>query len=138
MLARQAEARLVDDEPRSPWQSARLGDPPPAGHRYASSSAGFGGDALRFDGGASRLTCGGRPTYGARMAGTWWLVRGQLRRRWAAFVPLALIVALGATGTLVAVGAAERTSSAYDRYLQRAEVSDVVLTRHWRRPRSTG
>ncbi len=61
------------------------------------------------------------------MAGTWWLVRGQLRRRWAAFVPLALIVALGATGTLVAAGAAERTSSAYDRYLQRAEVSDVVL-----------
>ena len=56
-----------------------------------------------------------------------WLTRRHLRQRWPGLVPLALIVAAGATGALVAAGAAERTAGAYDRYLERAEVSDVVV-----------
>jgi hypothetical protein len=56
------------------------------------------GEALRLDGGASTVPSGGRAPYGAPMAGTWWLVR--CHQRWAALVPLVLIVALGATGTL--------------------------------------
>jgi FtsX-like permease family len=42
-------------------------------------------------------------------------------------VPLALIVALGGGGALVALGAADRTAGAYDDYLARAGVGDVVI-----------
>jgi hypothetical protein len=62
-----------------------------------------------------------------RLTGTWWLTGRHLRRRWAALVPLALVVALGATGTLVAAGAVDRTAGAYDGYLERADVGDVLL-----------
>lgn len=61
------------------------------------------------------------------MTATRWLIGCHLRRRWVALVPIALIVALGATGTFVAAGAAHRTARAYARYLDRAEVGDVVL-----------
>lgn len=56
-----------------------------------------------------------------------WLIRRQARHRWAALLALAVIVALGATATFVAAGAADRTGGAYARYLDRAEVSDVVV-----------
>lgn len=36
-------------------------------------------------------------------------------------------IALGATGTFVALGAAERTAGAYARYLERADVGDMIL-----------
>jgi hypothetical protein len=42
-------------------------------------------------------------------------------------VPLALIVALGGGGALVALGAATRTAGAYDEYLERAGIGDVVI-----------
>jgi hypothetical protein len=51
---------------------------------------------------------------------------------------LALIVALGGTGAFVAAGAADRSASAYGRYLARADVSDVVINPSLSRPRSTG
>jgi uncharacterized membrane protein len=61
------------------------------------------------------------------MAATGWLIRRQLRRRWVALISLALITALGASGALVAGGAADRTARAYGDYLDRAEVSEVVI-----------
>ena len=56
-----------------------------------------------------------------------WLTRRHVRRRWPALVPVALIVAAGATGAFVTAGAADRTAGAYDRYLERAHVSDVAI-----------
>ncbi|MGH9116509.1 MAG: ABC transporter permease [Acidimicrobiales bacterium] len=56
-----------------------------------------------------------------------WLIGRGLRQRWFALLPVALIVALGSTGALVAFGAAERTANAYPRYLDRAAVGDVLL-----------
>ena len=61
------------------------------------------------------------------MGATGWLIRRQLRKRGIALVPVALIVALGATASFVAAGAADRTSGAYDGYLTRADVGDVVI-----------
>lgn len=63
----------------------------------------------------------------ARMAGTTWLIRRHVRRSWLGLVPLALIVAAGGAASLVAFGAAHRTATAYSRYLDRAEVGDLVL-----------
>lgn len=61
------------------------------------------------------------------MAATTWLIRRRLRQRWLALVPVALIVMLGATGAFVAAGAADRTADAYPRYLERANVGDVLI-----------
>jgi hypothetical protein len=61
------------------------------------------------------------------MAAVGWLIRRHLRRRWIALVPVALIVALGATASFVAAGAADRTAGAYGDYLERADVGDVVI-----------
>lgn len=61
------------------------------------------------------------------MAATGWLIRRVLRQRWGALLPLALVVALGGTGMLVAAGAAQRTAGAYAAYLERAEVGEVVV-----------
>jgi hypothetical protein len=59
--------------------------------------------------------------------GTAWVMGRWLRRRWPAALPLSVTVLLGATGTLVALGTAQRTSEAFDRYLERANVGDVVV-----------
>jgi hypothetical protein len=56
-----------------------------------------------------------------------WLIGRGFRRRWAALLPVALIVTIGATGALVALGAAERTANAYGRYVDRAHVGDVLV-----------
>jgi putative ABC transport system permease protein len=56
-----------------------------------------------------------------------WLIRRRFRQRWFALVSVGLIVMLGATGAFVAVGAADRTSTAYSHYLERSDVSDVVI-----------
>ncbi len=61
------------------------------------------------------------------MAATGWVARRWFRRRAVAMVPLAALVVLGTTCTLVALGAADRTAGAYGEYLERAEVGDVVL-----------
>ncbi len=42
-------------------------------------------------------------------------------------LPLAVVVAAGTAGMLVALGAAERTSTAYDRYVERADVGDLQI-----------
>ncbi|MDQ3462197.1 MAG: hypothetical protein M3471_04050, partial [Actinomycetota bacterium] len=56
-----------------------------------------------------------------------WLIVRYVRHRWSALVPIALVVALGACGAFVALGAAERTASAYARYLERSAAGDVVI-----------
>jgi putative ABC transport system permease protein len=61
------------------------------------------------------------------MAATGWLLRRGLPRRWVGLVPLALMVALGATASLTALGAADRTAGAYASYLDRAGVGDLLI-----------
>ena len=61
------------------------------------------------------------------MAATFWLIRRRVRRRALALVPLALIVAAGGAGALVALGTGSRTATAYDRYVQRADVGDLQI-----------
>jgi hypothetical protein len=61
------------------------------------------------------------------MSAIGWLARRQLRQQWLSALPVAAIAALGGAGTLVALEAAERTSTAYPRYLERAEVGDVLI-----------
>ena len=61
------------------------------------------------------------------MGAVGWLIRSRLRARWAALAVIGLVAALGATGTLVAVGAADRTANAYSRYRERANVGDVTI-----------
>jgi hypothetical protein len=56
-----------------------------------------------------------------------WLVRHRLTHGWVALVPLALVVALGGAGAIVALTAADRTANAYPRYLDRAAVGDLVV-----------
>jgi hypothetical protein len=56
-----------------------------------------------------------------------WLARRWLGQRWMAVVPVLLIVGVGATGTMVSLAAADRTSNAYADYLERSEVGDVVI-----------
>jgi ABC-type lipoprotein release transport system permease subunit len=64
---------------------------------------------------------------GVPRAATAWLTRRWLRRRWLSLVPLALIVTVGGAGTLIALGAAQRTDTAYARYLTRADVGDITV-----------
>lgn len=61
------------------------------------------------------------------MAATGWLIGRRLRRTWLTLLLLALIVGLGGAAALVSLGAAERTTTAYARYVDRADVGDVVL-----------
>jgi hypothetical protein len=61
------------------------------------------------------------------MNGTRWLLRYQLRRRWAAIAVLAVMVALGTGGAFISLGAAQRTKDAYTDHLRRADVGDVVM-----------
>ena len=63
----------------------------------------------------------------SRTGVTSWLVRTRVRRRAAGLVPLALIVIAGGTGSLVAIGAAQRTATAFDRYLERADVGSLRI-----------
>lgn len=56
-----------------------------------------------------------------------WLIRSRLRSRRTALGVIALVAILGATGTFVAAGAADRTANAYSRYLDRAAVGNVTI-----------
>ena len=62
-----------------------------------------------------------------RWSGTWWLTSHWLRRRWLAVVPAALVLAVGTVGAALAFSTAQRTSSAYEDYLDRADVGDLVI-----------
>ena len=61
------------------------------------------------------------------MAATGWVARRWFRRRAVAMLPFTLLVVIGTTGTLVALGAADRTANAYGEYIERADVGDLVL-----------
>ena len=56
-----------------------------------------------------------------------WLAQRWLRQRWVAMLPLFVVVLVGVAGTVLAVDAAAQTSTAYRRYLERANVGDVLL-----------
>lgn len=61
------------------------------------------------------------------MHATRWLIGHRLRRRWPALLVLAVIVALGSGGALLALGSAERTRNAYADFLERSDAGDVVI-----------
>jgi hypothetical protein len=61
------------------------------------------------------------------MAATGWVARRWFGRRAVAMIPFTLLVVIGTTGTLVALGAADRTANAYGEYVERADVGDLVL-----------
>jgi len=56
-----------------------------------------------------------------------WLVPRHLRGRWLSLVPVAAVIVLGGAGALLAVETAQRTATAYSRYLDRADVGDLVI-----------
>jgi hypothetical protein len=61
------------------------------------------------------------------MTAVGWLTVRRLRTRAVALVALALLVALGVGGTLVALDATLRTRGAYDDYLRRSAAGDLVI-----------
>ena len=64
------------------------------------------------------------------MGSVWLSLRGELRRRWAALLALALLLGLVGGVALTAAAGAERTDTAYPRLLQwaRAAQVDVIPT----------
>jgi hypothetical protein len=67
------------------------------------------------------------PVVSRRTPAVGWLASRWFRRRWLATTPVAVIVLVGATGAMAALATANRTSTAYRDYLQRANVGDLVL-----------
>ena len=55
------------------------------------------------------------------------LVRSELRQRWAAYLGVALIIALGCGASLGAFVVAHRTDRAYPAYVERAQVAKLVV-----------
>ena len=55
------------------------------------------------------------------------LVRAELRHRWAAYLGVAIIVALGCGASIGALVVAHRTDRAYPDYVERARVSKLVV-----------
>ena len=58
---------------------------------------------------------------------TRWLAGRWLRRRAVGVLPLLLVVLIGTAGTVIALDSAQRTSSAFARYLEEANAGDVVV-----------
>ena len=46
-------------------------------------------------------------------------------------VPLAVVLAVGVTGTMLALAASQRTADAYGAYQRRADIGDVVINPSW-------
>jgi ABC-type lipoprotein release transport system permease subunit len=61
------------------------------------------------------------------MVAVLWVARWYGRRRWAALLPFVLVLTAGLAGALVAVTTAARTDRAWDRYVARAEVGDLIV-----------
>ena len=78
----------------------------------------------------SAETAGDRSAGGSWVATRWLAVR-WLRRRVLAVVPLAVILAAGVTGTMLALAASQRTADAYGAYQGRADIGDVVINPSW-------
>ena len=57
----------------------------------------------------------------------WLLLRSQSRRRWRAWLSLALIVGVSAGGVMTAVSGARRTGSAYARFLDWSRAPDALV-----------
>ena len=61
------------------------------------------------------------------MTAVWLLLRSQSRRRWRAWLSLALIVGVFAGGVMTAAGGARRTGSAYARFLDWSRAPDALV-----------
>lgn len=61
------------------------------------------------------------------MAVVWCWARAELRRRWTAWLSIALLVGIGGGLAMAAASAARRTDSAYPRFLDGAAPPDLVL-----------
>ena len=57
----------------------------------------------------------------------WLVVRAELRRRWAGYLGVALVLAVGGGAALAALIAAERTDRAYPEYVRSADVTRLVV-----------
>ncbi|MCJ7673018.1 MAG: ABC transporter permease [Acidimicrobiia bacterium] len=60
------------------------------------------------------------------MGAVWLTFRAELRRRWRAWLGLALLIGLGAGVVIAATAGARRTGSAYERFLQDQRAYDVI------------
>ena len=57
----------------------------------------------------------------------WYWARTELRRRWRAWLAVALLVGIGGGLSMASVAAARRTHSAYPRFLDWADAADLVV-----------
>ena len=125
-LFRRLHAGRPDDPARHPRRRG--------GRRRGADRAHEGRRGRRRDGppccGGRRhpqLTGGHAAVTGDLMAGTWYALRSDLRRRWLTYLVLAVLLAGGGGASLAAVAGARRTVSAYPRYLHASNASDVSL-----------
>jgi putative ABC transport system permease protein len=58
---------------------------------------------------------------------TLWVAQRHLRRRWVSLLPFLGVITFGSMGALLAINTASQTDSAYVRYLERAEVGDLLI-----------
>jgi hypothetical protein len=61
------------------------------------------------------------------MTGVWLFLRAEARRRWRAWLSLALIVGVFAGGVVTAAAGAVRTDSAYARFLDWSRAPDALV-----------
>jgi hypothetical protein len=70
------------------------------------------------------------------MTAIWLFLRAESRRRWRAWLSLALIVGVFASGVVTAAAGARRTGSAYTRFLDWSRAPDALVDAKPYNPRS--
>src|SRR5207244_13515536 len=75
----------------------------------------------------ARPPAGGRARRCRAMTAIWLFLRAESRRRWRAWLSLALIVGVFAGGVVTAAAGALRTGSAYARFLDWIRAPDALL-----------
>src|SRR6185437_6360942 len=75
----------------------------------------------------ARRQAGVRAGWCCPMTAVWLFVRAESRRRWRAWLSLALVVGVFAGGVMTAAAGAQRTGSAYARFLDWSRAPDAVV-----------